>query len=253
MPKQNTADPRSRIIDVASRLLSEQGRTAVTTRRVAELAGVQAPVIYRLFGDKDGLLDAVAEQVMADFTAAKSVAAAASAENDTDPVASLRAGWDMTIDFGLANPDLFVLLSDPVRGLTSPSTQAGIRILAERVHRVAVAGRLRVSEAQAVELIHAAGTGAVLAMLGRPEAERDLGLADVLYEALCGRILTDVRSTARSKKQNPAAAVVAPAVALRAAVDDLEMFSCAEQALFGEWLDRIVEHDRTPANDGQPG
>jgi AcrR family transcriptional regulator len=36
------------------------GRRAVTTRAVAAGAGVQAPTIYRLFGDKDGLLDALA-------------------------------------------------------------------------------------------------------------------------------------------------------------------------------------------------
>ncbi|WP_338419811.1 TetR family transcriptional regulator [Streptomyces klenkii] len=34
----------------------------MTTRAVAAAAGVQAPAIYRLFGDKDGLLEAVAEQ-----------------------------------------------------------------------------------------------------------------------------------------------------------------------------------------------
>src|SRR6202044_1126858 len=100
---------RERIVDVAARLLGEGGQAAVTTRGVAERAGVQAPTIYRLFGDKDGLLDAVAEHVMTGFTAAKASAAAAAAA-DVDPLDDLRHGWDMTIDFGLANPELFVLL-----------------------------------------------------------------------------------------------------------------------------------------------
>ena len=52
-------------MEVAARLLREQGAAAVTTRAVAMAAGVQAPTIYRLFGDKDGLLDAVAEYVLA--------------------------------------------------------------------------------------------------------------------------------------------------------------------------------------------
>ncbi|WP_446664478.1 TetR/AcrR family transcriptional regulator [Flexivirga sp. B27] len=235
MPKQRSADPRTRIIDVASTLLSEEGRAGVTTRRVAELAGVQAPVIYRLFGDKDGLLDAVAEHVMADFAATKSAAVAGSATRGVDPVAGLRAGWDMTIGFGLANPELFVLINDPARG-PSPSTEAGIRILADRVHQVAMAGRLRVSEAEAVELIHAAGTGAVLAILRRPESERDTGPADVLYEGLCQRILTASDSTGRA----PADPVIAPAVTLRAAVSDLAVLSPAERAMLGEWLERII-------------
>jgi AcrR family transcriptional regulator len=41
------ADVRSRIIDVAAQLLRDEGPTAVTTRGVAEQAGVQAPMIYR--------------------------------------------------------------------------------------------------------------------------------------------------------------------------------------------------------------
>ena len=65
------ADTRARIIDVAARLLQEQGPAAVTTRGVAEAAGVQAPAIYRFFGDKDGLLEAVAEHVMATYVSAK--------------------------------------------------------------------------------------------------------------------------------------------------------------------------------------
>jgi AcrR family transcriptional regulator len=36
------------------------GPDAVSTWAVSAAAGVQPPVIYRLFGDKNGLLDAVA-------------------------------------------------------------------------------------------------------------------------------------------------------------------------------------------------
>jgi AcrR family transcriptional regulator len=57
-----SAEPQSKIIDAAARVLRDHGPAAVTTRRVAEQAGVQPPAIYRLFGDKDGLLEAVAEQ-----------------------------------------------------------------------------------------------------------------------------------------------------------------------------------------------
>ncbi len=86
------SDTRSKIVDVAARLLREQGPAAVTTRGVAEAAGVQAPMIYRLFGDKDGLLEAVAEHVMTTFVSAKAqIVQAASAEN-VDPLEDLRAG-----------------------------------------------------------------------------------------------------------------------------------------------------------------
>ena len=58
-------DVRDRIVDAASALLASGGPSAVTTRAVAADAGVQAPTIYRQFGDKDGLLQAVAERAPA--------------------------------------------------------------------------------------------------------------------------------------------------------------------------------------------
>ena len=77
---------------------------------------MQAPAIYRLFVDKDGLLDAVAEHGYAAFLAAEHA--------DTrprDPVEDLRAGWDLAVEFGLANPALYVLMyGEPRRGTSSP-------------------------------------------------------------------------------------------------------------------------------------
>ena len=56
-------DGRNRVVAAAVALLARGGREALTTRAVAAAAGVQAPTIYRLFGDKQGLVDAVAELV----------------------------------------------------------------------------------------------------------------------------------------------------------------------------------------------
>jgi AcrR family transcriptional regulator len=233
---------RERIVDVAAGLLAEGGQAAVTTRGVAERAGVQAPTIYRLFGDKDGLLDAVAEHVMTGFAAAKASAAASSAASaaDVDPVDHLRHGWDMTIDFGLANPDLFVLLSNPARGQRSPAAQAGIQLLAERVHRVALTGRLRVSEDHAVELIHAAGTGAILTTLARPVAQRDRRLADTMFDAVLHQILTHADDSQRAAARS----IAAQAVALRAHAAQARALSTGERALLAEWLERIIERER---------
>jgi len=52
---------RERILKAAMVLLPKGGRDALTTRAVAEAAGVQPPILYRLFSDKAGLLTAVAE------------------------------------------------------------------------------------------------------------------------------------------------------------------------------------------------
>lgn len=233
------ANVRERIVDAAADLLRDAGSPAVTTRAVADRAGIQPPTIYRLFGDKEGLLDAVAEQAMARFSAEK-VASLSSANAPRDPVEELRQGWSETLRFGLDNPDLYVILSDPRRGRDSPALAAGIRALEERVRRVAAAGRLRVTEARAVALIHAAGTGAILSLIPQPPGERDLALAETLFEAVLDRILDHAASASPSPDE---AGHRTAAVALRAVASDLDALSPSERALLADWLDRVIATD----------
>jgi len=230
----NRVETRARIVDVAARLLREDGPGAVTTRRVAEGAGVQAPTIYRLFGDKDGLLEAVVEHVMASYVSAKAAIVQAASAADVDPLDDLRAGWETQIDFALANPALFHLFSDPGRVLHSPAAQSGRNVLESRVHRVATTGQLRVSEQRAVGLIQAAGIGAVHTLLATAPDHRDPHLADILFEAVLGQILTDTLTHAPT-------GALSTTVAFRAIAPQLDVLSEAEQLLLREWLDRAID------------
>jgi AcrR family transcriptional regulator len=226
-----TDDVRDRIVEAASGLLRREGARAVTTRAVAQAAGVQAPTIYRLFGDKDGLVEAVAEHVMATYVAAKRSTVA---DADLDPVADLRDGWRLHVEFGLANPDLYALLSSAGRPQPSPATRAGIEVLRTRVRRLAAAGLLRVDADRAVGLIHAAGTGTVMALLETPVAERDLGLVEAAYDAVAAAILVGEPTGATDDHLTTAA------VRLSAVLPELPGLSDAERALMGEWLTRSL-------------
>ncbi len=222
---EEPANARGRILAAAAALVAAGGIDAATTRAVAAAAGVQAPTLYRLFGDKDGLLAAVAEQVMADYVAAKSAAAA-----EDDPVLELRRGWDDYIEFGFSHQAVFALINDPSRPL-SPATAAGLAVLAKRVHRVARAGRLRVTEECAVDLIHACGTGTVLTLIAkRPCAHGDL--ATGAREAVMAAILDEPRPAS----DGPAAM----ATGLRASLDDIPGLTPGERHLLDELLQRIV-------------
>ena len=227
------ADTRARIIDVAARLLQEHGPAAVTTRGVAEAAGVQAPAIYRLFGDKEGLLEAVAEHVMATYVSAKAAIVQSASSDKVDPLGDLHSGWQMQIDFGVANPALFRLFSDPERVLQSRAAQSGRRVLASRVHRVAESGRLRVSERRAVDLIQAAGIGTIQTLLATPPERRDAGLAEGMFEAVLRQILVDAPDSTGNGS-------IATAVAFRAITPQLEALTDAERRLLAEWLDRVI-------------
>jgi len=235
--QRSRVDTRARIVESAAQLLRERGPAAVTTRGVAEAAGVQAPAIYRLFGDKDGLLEAVAEHVMAGYVAAKADVLDAATAGDLDPLEDLWSGWQAQIGFGLANPALFRLLSDPERVQQSVAAARGRQILEARVHRLAATGRLKVSEHRAVSLIQAAGIGTIQTLLATPPDDRDPGLADAMLDAVLRQILTD----ASAPPDNDATAT---AVAFRTLVPRLSALSDAERKLLAEWLDRTIEGRR---------
>lgn len=221
---------RTSIVEAAAALLRDGGPAAVTTRAVAQAAGVQAPTIYRLFGDKDGLVDAVAEHVLAGWVATK---AASAAHDDPDPVRALRTAWHDQIAFGLAHPGLHTLLSTPDRR-ASPATAAGIEVLRGRVRRVAAAGRLRVGEDRAVEMIHASGAGTVLALLTSPPAERDPGLADAMLDAVLAAVTTQ-----DAPRGTPGPLPLT--VGFAAVVPDLPGLRTTERALLADWVARAVD------------
>jgi len=226
---------RAKLVEVAAELLSEHGPAAVTTRGVAEAAGVQPPTIYRLFGDKDGLLDAVAEHAAASFVAAKADIARTAAAEGVDPLEDLRTAWYSQVDFAVANPAVFQLLSDPARVLRSPAARAGRSVLAARVHRLAVAGRLRVEEARCVDLIYSAGTGVIQTLLGTPPEQRDPGLAGAMWEAVLGRVLDDAGGSGPEATDGGAAT----RVAFQALAHRLPALTGAERSLLVEWLARV--------------
>src|SRR5271168_4945361 len=51
-----------RIANVGRRLLDKEGAEAVTMRRVATAVGITPMAIYRHFADRDGLLNALADE-----------------------------------------------------------------------------------------------------------------------------------------------------------------------------------------------
>ncbi|HXP56552.1 MAG TPA: TetR/AcrR family transcriptional regulator, partial [Streptosporangiaceae bacterium] len=152
---------RERIVQGAAELLVSGGRGAVTTRAVASHVGVSPPTIYRLFGEKNGLLSAVAEYGYTSFLAAKSPL-----RPSDDPVDDLRAAWSLAVEFGLSHAELFLLMySEPHSAAMAAAVQGGNQRMLARIQRVAAAGRLRVEESLAATIMQATARGAVLAWL----------------------------------------------------------------------------------------
>ena len=218
----------------AADLLVDGGREAVTTRAVAAGAGVQAPTIYRQFGDMRGLLDEVASYGFSTYLRDKTMR-----EREEDPVEDLRRGWDLHVEFGLANPTFYTLMyGDPTSGTESTAAVEAATILRDLVRRVAEAGRLRVSVERAANMIHAAGCGVTLTLIGAKPADRDPALSETTREAILAAVTSDEPDD--WKEQNDRDRVANRAVALKAVLPEAENdLSSGEKILLSEWLDRL--------------
>jgi len=63
-----SSNPRPmRILEAASRCFSEKGFQSTTIGDIAGAAGVSRPVVYKYFGDKDGLIDSVLRTTFHDW------------------------------------------------------------------------------------------------------------------------------------------------------------------------------------------
>ncbi|SOB79089.1 transcriptional regulator, TetR family [Sphingomonas guangdongensis] len=236
MIEGDAADARERILAAALDLVTRGGVAALTTRAVAVAAGVQAPTLYRLFGDKGGLLDAVAERGLAQWIAQKQAAVPL-----PDPVEDLRASWQGYVAFGLAHPAVFTIMTAAARDRPPPpAASAGIAVLRARVSRLARAGRLRVPEERAVALIHAVGTGVVQTLLSLPPAERHDGVAELALRAV-EAVLLDAPGT-----DNKTAAL---AVGLLAHLPASDGLTPGERLILAELLTRLAVSERPNDRD----
>jgi AcrR family transcriptional regulator len=224
------------MVEAAATLLAEGGRDAVSTRAVSAAAGVQAPAIYRQFGDMRGLLDAVVNHGFSGYIESK-----AAHPHVEDPVDDLREGWRTHVEFGLANPALYKLMyGEPMAGAKSEAARQSDSFLRAKVERIAEAGRLRVSVERAVGLFHAGALGVTLTLLGMAPEDRDLELSESAREALLAAVTTD--PVGEEGLESATARAAARAVALKAVLEeDAAAFSEAERTLLGEWLDRIAK------------
>lgn len=222
-------DVRARVLDAAAKLIVEGGVAALTTRAVASAASVQAPTLYRLFGEKRGLLNALAENALAAFVAQKTAV-----EPHPDPVQDLSDAWDRYVAFGLTNPAVFAIINElGLPASASPAALAGIAILRERVQRIAHVGRLAMPVERAVALIHAAGVGTVATLLALPLNERDGQLSSSARDAVLAAILAETA--------NPTdyTGIASLAVALGSRLGEADNLTPGERLLLAELLDRL--------------
>ncbi len=227
-------DHRSAILTAAADLLETSPNGDISTRAVGEKAGVQQPVIYRLFGDKDSLLAAVVDHGFAQYLADKRAAVPTD-----DPVADLRRGWDGHTRFALDHPNVYRLMYTP--RLTSPpqAVREAHGLLRGVLERIARIGRLATEPDRAADVVMAANSGVALALLNRPGADRDPELSIRVRDIVLPGILTP-EAGADPTTTAPTVAQAATTLAALLRSDRPKSFSPAESALLTEWLTHLA-------------
>jgi AcrR family transcriptional regulator len=232
---EKAVPPAERMLRAAAELLKTGGIDAVSTRAVATAAGVQPPTIYRLFGDKDGLLDAVSGFVLQDYMEKKRRLIGSS----DDPIDDLRELWDLHIDFAFEDPNCYVLIYGQARpGRMVPAALETVKMLTEAIGRLADQGRLTMSVDRATAYFRSCGVGFILTQFGTPPERRDPELSRIIFDDLMAAITSDPK-----RKRSVADGLAGRAVALREALHDKNdlPLTGAERDLLAEWLNRLAD------------
>jgi len=214
------------ILEKAAELLAQSVSGEISTRAVCEAAGVTQPVLYRLFGDKDGLLAAVADRVWNEYLEMKRAA-----EPSSDPLDDLRTGWDNHTAFALRHPHAYRLVFASSLATRPAAFAEAMGLLQGILNRLAEAGRLRVEPAEAARIVMAANSGVALGLILRPESYPEVTASAATRDAVLGALITDAA---------PGDPLAAAATTLAAHLGSSETFTPAERSLLAEWLQRLA-------------
>jgi len=228
------AGVREALLKAAERQLAASPEGDVATRAVSEEAGVTQPVLYRLFGDKRGLLDAVADAGFVRYARRKS-----ELELTTDPVADLYRGWDDHMAFAAENPALYRLMFAPRPQSAASAYQRILELLESTLLRCAAVGALATTPRSASRLILPANIGVALSRIAQPALFDDPALSHSARDAVFTAVLTDPQAPSASDPVRAAARQLRSQLTLTG-TDRLEP---AELALLDRWLERIDHPD----------
>jgi len=227
---------RDDILTAAAELLVESISGEVSTRAICERAGVQAPTLYRHFGDKDALLAAVVDEAFEQYLGSKRLVVATD-----DPVERLRNGWDSHNAWGRAHPAYYRIIFSPaaVGAAASVAAEAAMGILRSHLDACAEAGLLRVPPRIAAQMVMAANVGVTLMQITRPGLYPDPELSTRVRDSLHAQIFLPQETGATATARADVAATATTLAALLRA-DDAAPLTPSERSLLLDWLARLA-------------
>ncbi len=110
---------RRALLDQASQLLLEEGIHALSTRKLAELAGTSTTAIYTLFGGKDGLFEALYSEGFHRLNT--TIQAVKTRKNPLEQLRTINGSYRA---FALKNPGFYAIMFEKISPAHSFSDQA---------------------------------------------------------------------------------------------------------------------------------
>lgn len=227
------AELRHRLLGAAEAQLVQSVDNAISTRAVCDAVGVSQPVLYRLFGDKQGLLAALVDHGYQRYLERK----AAQASTD-DALADLRAGWDDHMEFARTNPAVYRLMFSPDPAGQPAAQRRSFELLTQTLRRLAAEGRMTIAPSLAAQAILSANVGIALNRITQPDLYDDPHLSTRVREGIFATFLTPAPHAPPPGVTPLAAAAVQLAAQLDLGPSDL--LAAEERALLRRWLDRLA-------------
>lgn len=144
---QERQDRREVFLDAAVTVIRRDGHTA-SMEAMAREAGVTKPILYRVFGDRDGLLHALGERFGAELTQAVGEALGepgqAGRAGATDPREILRSSIDAYLGLVDRDPELYRFLTirlaadptQPIANLADEFARTVALVLSEQLRAI---------------------------------------------------------------------------------------------------------------------
>jgi AcrR family transcriptional regulator len=226
-------DTRTQMLKAAESLLQASPDRDISTRAVCDAVGVGAPVLYRLFGDKNGLLAAVVDYVFDRYLARKRAIPLSD-----DPVDDLYLAWDNHVAFALKNPAVFRIAYAPSLAEVPGGVEESRQLLVKRFIRCAEAGRLNTTPDQAAQSFMAACLGVEMGLLAQPATFDDPDLSRRVRDAVVRDLIVDPVARAADQQTDRLRSVALQMAALIR--ETPAPLTAPEASLMLQWLDAIT-------------
>jgi len=230
-------DVHLEMLRAAEALLRESPERDISTRAVCDAVGVGAPVLYRLFGDKNGLLSAVVDRAFGRHLTSKR----AQALSD-DPVDDLRSAWDLHIAFALKNQAIYRIAYAPALEEVPAGVEQARQLFLERLVRCAEAGRLTTTPDEAAQVMMTACTGVAISLISQPAVYGDPALSRRVRDAVLQELLVDIVPASGHVDDTLNSVALQMAALIRA---NRAPLTRPEADLMLQWLDAISSTART--------